>query len=102
MCVLLVEDDELIRACLTDMMTDAGYAVVGAADGNTALQLIGADRFPQMVVSDINLGSGMDGFELLATARLWWPEVPALLMSGVATNFTNRCQSDFERFMLVL
>lgn len=100
MCVLLVEDEELIRTLLTEVMTDAGFEVIGAADAKSALVLAKAVLLPQVVVSDVNLGPGMDGFALVTAARCWWPTVPVLLMSGLAANFAGRQRSIDERLLL--
>ena len=90
MYVLLVEDDDLIRIGLAEMMTEAGFEVVAAPDAESALELVEMVPPPQVVVSDVNLGPGMDGFALAAAARRRWPTVPVLLISGLATNFAGR------------
>ena len=99
MYVLLVEDNESIRICLAERMTEAGFEVVGAPDAESALELAGAMWPPWMVVSDVDLGPGMDGFALAATARRRWPAVAVLLMSGVEANFTGRRCGAAERFL---
>lgn len=100
MCVLLIEDEELIRSLLTDVMTDAGFEVIGAADAKSALGLAEAVLLPQIIISDVNLGPGMDGFALAAAARRRWPAVPLLMMSGRAANFAGRHRRADERFLL--
>lgn len=61
--VLLVDDEPEIRAATRDMLIDLGHTVIEAGDADEALSL--AD-LPQIdwVVSDINLGGGMNGVEL--------------------------------------
>lgn len=99
MHVLLVEDDDLLRICLAELMAEAGFKVVGAPDAESALELAGAEQPPRVVVSDVNLGPGMDGFALAAAARRRWPTVPVLLMSGVDANFAGRHCGATERFL---
>ena len=99
MCVLLVEDDDLIRSGLTELMTEAGFEVLGAPDAESALELAGTMPSLRLVVSDVNLGAGMDGFALAAAARRRWPAVPVLLMSGLEANFAARHCSAAERFL---
>lgn len=99
MYVLLVEDDHLLRICLAELMAEAGFEVVGAPDAESALELAGAARPPRMVVSDVNLGPGMDGFALAAAARRRWPAVSVLLISGVEANFTGRYCGATECFL---
>lgn len=100
MCVLLVEDEELIRTLLTEVMTDAGFEVIEAPDAKIALGLAKAMLLPEAIVTDVNLGPGMDGFALVAAARCWWPAVPVLMISGMATNFAGRHRNTAERFLL--
>ncbi len=99
MYVLLVEDNDVIRIHLAELMAEAGFEVVGAPDAESALELAGAAQPPWMVVSDVDLGRGMDGFALADAARRRWPAVPVLLMSGVQTNFAGRHCGATERFL---
>ena len=62
MDVLLVEDEPLIREMLAEDLTDAGLDVVEAPSAEAALGAAGrADQPPCVVVTDVNLGGGMDG-----------------------------------------
>ena len=80
--VLLVEDDELVRECLCEMLSDAGLQVAGAANAAEALDRMNADGMPGVLVTDMMLGSGMSGPALIVAARLRWLELRAVLMSG--------------------
>jgi len=65
--VLVVEDDERIRASLRLALADEGYAVEGVADAQAALShLAGAD--PDLILLDVLL-PGMDGLDLCRTIR---------------------------------
>lgn len=99
MCVLLVEDEDLIRMILIDVITDAGFKVIEAANAESALALAETAARPDVIVSDINLGPGMDGFALAAALRRRWPTVPVLMMSGRVTNFAGRQSGKAERFL---
>ncbi len=81
--ILVVEDDPLLRAVTTRMLTGAGYRVLVAAHAEEALRL--AHREPndlvQLVVSDVVMPGG-DGPSLVRTLRATFPELPALLVSG--------------------
>lgn len=99
MCVLLVEDEDLIRMVLSYVMTDVGFKVIEAANAESALALAETTPRPDAIVSDIDLGPGMDGFALAATLRRRWPTVPVLMMSGRAANFAGRQSGKAERFL---
>ena len=100
MHVLLVEDDDLVRSCLAEAMMEAEFEVVEAPDAESALGLARAIPPPRIIISDVNLGSGMDGFEFINEARRQWPGVAVVLISGLAANFAGRRCKAAERFLL--
>jgi two-component system, OmpR family, response regulator QseB len=78
MRVLLVEDDLDFRRSLRDLLVKAGHCVDAVGDGLAALGgLSGAD----VVLADIGV-PGMDGLKLLSQARLRFPRLPVLVMTG--------------------
>jgi DNA-binding NtrC family response regulator len=79
--VLLVEDDELIRDILGEALNEAGLDTVRSPNAETALALMDGDC-PRVMVTDINLGAGMDGLALGRAARLRFPELPIVYISG--------------------
>ena len=98
--VLLVEDEDQIRSLLTEVTADKGFEVIEAPDAEKALRLATAMEPPQVIVSDVNLGSGMDWFALADAARRLWPTVPVLLMSGIASNFAGHLGGMAQPFLL--
>jgi DNA-binding response OmpR family regulator len=79
--VLLVEDDELIRDILGEALNEAGLDTVRSSTAEKALELMSAD-VPRVMVTDINLGAGMDGLALGREARLRFPRLPIVYISG--------------------
>src|SRR3990172_9831998 len=65
--VLVVEDDPAMLIALSDILEGAGYAVVPASDGRSALQAFEAE-IPALILSDISMPV-MDGIELFETIR---------------------------------
>lgn len=80
--VLLIEDDELVRGCLGEVLADAGWRVAAAAGAGQALRMADTCAPPRVLVTDLRLGYAMDGVALVAAARHRWPGLPAVLMSG--------------------
>lgn len=80
--MLVVEDDELTRMCLADVLADAGWRVTTAATAEQALHTPSAHPAPDVLVTDRLLGPGMTGPDLIKAARRRWPAVRAVLMSG--------------------
>ena len=81
--ICLVEDDGLVRDTLIMVLEDEGMLVSALTSGEAALAFLqGAPDPPDLVVSDVNLGPGIDGVELLTALRQIWPDLPAVLISG--------------------
>jgi len=85
--LLLVEDEALILVDVKDELTDAGFEVVAAHDGTQALAELDADakRF-KAVATDIQLGSGPDGWDIGRHARELVPAMPVIYVSGGSSN----------------
>lgn len=81
--VLVVDDQEQLRALLAEELTEAGYQVSTAPDPPTALALIAGSGF-DVVVSDIVM-PGMNGIQFLTRIRKHDPELPVILMTGSPT-----------------
>jgi CheY-like chemotaxis protein len=94
--VLLVEDDALIREVLGDALQGAGLDTVGSASGEAALEVL-RDGLPGVVITDINLGGGMDGLALGRAARARFPDLPFVYISGRYGEL--RGLDELERFL---
>jgi signal transduction histidine kinase/CheY-like chemotaxis protein len=81
--VLLVDDEEFVRATAADMLADLGYGVVEAGSAEQALRLMGEGLVPNLLVTD-HLMPGLTGTELARIVRLQRPTLPVLIVSGYA------------------
>ncbi len=79
-CVLLVEDDALIRMATADMLTDMGYRCREAGSGEDALAMLDKHDI-DILMTDLGL-PGMSGQDLVANARKERPELRVILASG--------------------
>jgi PAS domain S-box-containing protein len=81
--VLLVDDEDIVRASTAGMLSELGYEVVEAASAEEALSLL--DREPHIdgIITD-HLMPGMSGVELAQAIRARRPGTPVLLLSGFA------------------
>ncbi len=77
--VLLVDDEEPLRASLSFFLIQEGYKVTTAADGLTALKLI-HDKMPDIIILDLMLPE-MDGMELCWRIRAF-SEVPIIMLTA--------------------
>ncbi|HEX5387444.1 MAG TPA: PAS domain S-box protein [Gemmatimonadales bacterium] len=81
---LVVEDDPLVRQIVRRALAERGYAVLEAADGEAALELLRKrGDGVHVVVTDVAM-PGMSGRELAGRASSIAPAVPVLFMSGYA------------------
>jgi PAS domain S-box-containing protein len=80
--VLVVEDDDAVRATTSGMLEDLGYHVVSAETGNAALKIVQNNDALDLVFSDVVMPDGMNGVELARRIGSLRPELPVLLTSG--------------------
>jgi|ERR1700733_11132382 CheY-like chemotaxis protein len=90
MMILLVDDDELVRAVLTEILNDAGHRVVETGDPVDALGLPEALGPPDVLITDIDLRSELNGFEVASYAHHLWPKVRIILISGLSPDHTGQ------------
>lgn len=82
--ILLVEDDAAVRSSCERMLVHAGYAVLAAEDGPSALrQLTNATGRLDLLLSDVVM-PGMSGTELARRVKDVQPDIAVLFMSGYA------------------
>ncbi len=80
--VLLVEDDELVRAHAEMLLRSLGYRVLGVGAGRAALDLLRREPTIDLLFTDVVLPGGMNGKELSERARELRPGLPVLFTSG--------------------
>ena len=80
--LLLVEDDANLRAMLTELLTDSGYAMQAAADGQRGLHL-GLTQTFDVLLLDRRLPV-VEGLDLLAGLRARGVTTPVLMLSAIA------------------
>jgi PAS domain S-box-containing protein len=79
-CVLLVEDDALIRMATADLLSDLGYRCTEAGSGEDALAVLAGENV-DILMTDIGL-PGMSGRDLVVQARKALPDLRVILASG--------------------
>jgi two-component system, cell cycle sensor histidine kinase and response regulator CckA len=87
--ILLVEDEDTVRAVAERALTRQGYTVVTAADGDEGLEQVKLDGGFDLVVSDVVMPS-MDGPAMAKEIRKLAPKMPVLFMSGYAEEQLRR------------
>jgi two-component system cell cycle sensor histidine kinase/response regulator CckA len=96
--ILLVEDEDAVRAVNARALTARGYTVLEAASGVEALEIINGRSEPiSLVVSDVVMPE-MDGPTLLGELRKLYPELKVVFVSGYAEDAFKKHLPEGEDF----
>jgi len=85
-CILLVEDDTLVREYADGLLQSLGYRVIAARNGSQALEILGGDNQIDLLFTDIVMPGGINGRELSEAALKLRPELKILFTSGYTEN----------------
>lgn len=84
--VLLVEDEQVVRALVSVSLTRNGYVVVEAANGMDALDIVAQSHTGiDLLLTDVMMPK-MNGKELAEELKSLFPQIAVLFMSGYASN----------------
>ena len=81
--ILVIEDEEIVRGLIVEVLEGAGFEVVAAERAETGLEALTRNSI-SLVVSDIVM-PGLTGLELLARVRATHPSMPVVLVTGAGT-----------------
>lgn len=80
--VLVVEDSILIRMGAIDLVVNAGYEALEAADADEAIRILESRDDIDLVFTDVQMPGTMDGIKLSHYIRDRWPPVKLIVASG--------------------
>ncbi len=80
--ILVVDDEYALREMLTRSFTREGHRVTAVADGAAAIERAGADHF-DIVLLDVALGSGPNGYDVCRTLRARRNVVPIIMLTAL-------------------
>jgi len=81
--ILVIDDEDVIRGLVMEILDAAGYAVTGADSAERALRLLERNEY-DLVVSDVIM-PGLSGLELLEAVRSRRASLPVVLVTGAGT-----------------
>lgn len=86
--ILVVEDDEVIRKSLTEILGYEGFKVIAADGGRSGLNMLKYQK-PDLILCDIRM-PGVDGYDVLDEVKLLYPgyEVPFVFLTAL-----NECKN---------
>jgi signal transduction histidine kinase/ActR/RegA family two-component response regulator len=91
--ILLVDDDDPVRAVTAAMLQDLGYNVRDVADGGEALAALARDGGIDILLTDLVM-SGMNGSQLATAARTAHPDLAIVFISGYADQVSGALRSE--------
>jgi DNA-binding response OmpR family regulator len=71
---------------ITDVLEEAGYRVLKAADGPTGLKVLDSDARIDLLITDVGLPGGFNGRQVADAARAKRPDLKVLFITGYAEN----------------
>jgi PAS domain S-box-containing protein len=80
--ILVVEDQEAVRAVACGFLEDFGYDIIEAGDGFEALSKLQEHDDIDLMFSDVVMPGGMNGFDLAQAARSMKPDLKIVHTSG--------------------
>jgi CheY-like chemotaxis protein len=80
--VLVVEDEWLVSDMTATCLRDAGYLVLEIATGDAAVALLRQGGHFNILVTDISLGAGANGWDVGEAFRASHPNMPVIYASG--------------------
>jgi signal transduction histidine kinase/HAMP domain-containing protein len=84
--ILVVEDDDMVRAHVVAQLESLGYRTLAAPDGAAALALVEDGIRFDLLFTDVIMPGGMSGRQLAEELRKCWPSLPVLYTSGYTEN----------------
>ncbi|MCW2236668.1 hybrid sensor histidine kinase/response regulator [Azospirillum canadense] len=83
--VLVVEDEAIVRMLLVEALTEQGFSVLEAEDGNAAAAILASAQAIDLLATDVGL-PGINGRQLAEMARARRPDLKVLFLTGYAYN----------------
>ena len=83
--VLVVEDEALVRLNAVEMIEEAGFAAVEAANADKAISILESRDDIRFVFTDVQMPGSMDGLRLAHVIRDRWPPIKLIVTSGHTT-----------------
>lgn len=80
--VLVVEDEDLVRAYAVAMIEEAGFRVVEAANADQAIQILETRPDVSVIFTDVDMPGAMNGIRLAHAVRDRWPPIKIIATSG--------------------
>ena len=81
---VVVDDEPFILMDTTDIISEAGYAIVEATTAEQAYDFLKEHNSVQLLFTDVQTPGSIDGFELARNVADRWPDICVVVASGAA------------------
>jgi CheY-like chemotaxis protein len=85
--ILVVEDEPLVRELAFEDLSEAGFEVIAARDGDEALEILGQDRGFDLLFTDIKMPSAIDGWDLAEQCKALVPGIKVIFATGLSDDY---------------
>ncbi|HZD03517.1 MAG TPA: response regulator, partial [Longimicrobiales bacterium] len=92
--ILIIDDDETLRAVMRKILERRGHVVRDAGNGAVGLSLLRSGR-PDVLVTDLYMPE-KEGIETIVEVRETWPDLPILAVSGGGSRGSDGSLRDAE------
>jgi PAS domain S-box-containing protein len=82
--ILVIDDEPTVRMTVIDVLEDAGYRTLEAADGPEGFEILRSSAIIDLLVTDVGLPGGLNGRQVADAARVFRPELKVLFITGYA------------------
>jgi DNA-binding response OmpR family regulator len=82
--VLVVDDEPTVRSFVSEVLSDRGYRVIEAGDGQEGLAILRSEATIDLLLTDVGLPGGMNGRQLADAGRVLRPSLQTLFITGYA------------------
>jgi DNA-binding NtrC family response regulator len=82
--IMVVEDEQLMRSIIVQLLRSDGYEVIEAPDPDTAIAIFDREKI-DLAILDLNLSAGQSGLDLLGKMRDVDPEMMGIIVTAYAS-----------------
>jgi CheY-like chemotaxis protein len=84
--VLVIDDEDVVRLLVAEVLKDAGYRVLEAVDGPSGMKIVQSGARIDLMITDVGLPGGLNGRQVADAARATRPDLKVLFITGYAEN----------------
>lgn len=95
--ILLADDDDGVRASLSEVLTMEGYQVIPAANGRQAVACVGRQQ-PDLTLLDIHM-PGLDGWQTLERMERRHPLMPVIVITARSNQLRHAVGAGVDAIM---